>query len=175
MEMSEATVDNRYVADRRTLSWRTVLYGFVRSRRREHRRAAESDVRFLDWHHPWLFFLAVGTMVLSMQETGNLQQFIDDVKSAVDGIVDFPDDAEEPVVEELGRTLAVVSVAISADLSRPELKTLAEYYRERLLALPEVPGRPNLATAAALLLPDVPNRGFCVFAKGIPVRINVGT
>ena len=65
MEMSEAAVDNRYVTDRRTLSWRTVLYGFVRSRRREHRRAAESDVRFLDWHHPWLFFLAVGTMVLS--------------------------------------------------------------------------------------------------------------
>jgi multidrug efflux pump subunit AcrB len=81
----------------------------------------------------------IGSMVLDMQETGNLQQFIDDVKSAVDGIVDFPEDAEEPVIEELGRTLAVVSVAISADLSQPELKALAEYYRERLLALPEVP------------------------------------
>ena len=80
-----------------------------------------------------------GTLVLSMQETGDLQQFIDDVKSAVDGIVDFPDDAEEPIIEELGRTIAVVSVAISADLSQPELKGLAEYYRERLLVLPEVP------------------------------------
>lgn len=65
MEMSEAAIDNRMIDDRRTLSWRTVLFGFVRSRRREHRRALESEVRFLDWHHPWLFFLSVGTMLLS--------------------------------------------------------------------------------------------------------------
>lgn len=65
MEMSEVAVENRAVIDRRTLSWRTVLYGFVRSRRRQHRREQETEVRFLDWHHPWLFFLAVGTMLLS--------------------------------------------------------------------------------------------------------------
>jgi len=81
----------------------------------------------------------VGIMVLDMQESGDLQQFIDDVRSAVDGITDFPDDAEDPVIDELGRTSAVVSVAISADLSPPELKALAEHYRDRLLALPDIP------------------------------------
>ncbi|MCP4469909.1 MAG: efflux RND transporter permease subunit, partial [Gammaproteobacteria bacterium] len=81
----------------------------------------------------------VGIMVLDMQETGNLQQFIDDINSAVDGITDFPDDAEDPLIDELGRTSAVVSVAISARLSQPELKALAEHYRDRLLALPEIP------------------------------------
>jgi multidrug efflux pump subunit AcrB len=81
----------------------------------------------------------VGIMVLDMQESGDLQQFIDDVRSAVDGITDFPDDAEDPVIDELGRTSAVVSIAISAQLSQPELKALAEHYRDRLLALPEVP------------------------------------
>jgi multidrug efflux pump subunit AcrB len=81
----------------------------------------------------------VAIMVLEMQETGNLQQFIDDVNSAVDGITDFPDDAEDPLIDELGRTSAVVSVAISAQLSPPELKALAEHYRDRLLALPEIP------------------------------------
>jgi len=65
MAMSEITIDNRAITDRRSLSWRTVLYGFIRSRRREHRREQETEVRFLDWHHPWLFFLAVGTMLLS--------------------------------------------------------------------------------------------------------------
>ncbi len=25
----------------------------------------DSEVIFLDWHHPWLFFLATGTMLLS--------------------------------------------------------------------------------------------------------------
>jgi multidrug efflux pump subunit AcrB len=81
----------------------------------------------------------VGIMVLDMQEIGNLQKFIDDINSAVDGITDFPDDAEEPLIDELGRTSAVVSVAINAALSQPELKALAEHYRDRLLALPEVP------------------------------------
>ena len=66
-------------------------------------------------------------MVLDMQEIGNLQKFIDDINSAVDGITDFPDNAEEPLIDELGRTSAVVSVAINADLSQPELKALAEH------------------------------------------------
>jgi HAE1 family hydrophobic/amphiphilic exporter-1 len=59
----------------------------------------------------------VGIMVLDMLESGNMRQFIDDVNAAVDGITDFPDDAEDPIVDELGRTTAVVNVAISADLT----------------------------------------------------------
>ena len=81
----------------------------------------------------------VGIMVLEMQESGNLQQFIDDVNSAVDAITNLPVDAEDPVIEELGRTSSIASVAINAELSQSELKALAEYYRERLLALPQVP------------------------------------
>jgi multidrug efflux pump subunit AcrB len=81
----------------------------------------------------------VGVLTLEMAEGSDLSQFIDDIHSAVDSITDFPDDAEEPVIEELGRTEAVVSVAINADLTQPELKALAEYYRNRLLALPDVP------------------------------------
>ena len=57
--------EQRSVQDRREFSWRTVFFGFLRSRRREARRIADGDVVFLDWHHPWLFFLAVGTMLLS--------------------------------------------------------------------------------------------------------------
>jgi len=81
----------------------------------------------------------VGIMTLDMQEVGDLKQFMDDIISEVDAIDDFPSDAEDPVFTELGRTKPVVSVAINTDLSQPELKALAEYYRERLLALPDVP------------------------------------
>jgi len=55
----------RDVEDRRTVTWRTVFFGFTRSRRRGSRREMDGEVVFLDWHHPWLFFLAVGTMLLS--------------------------------------------------------------------------------------------------------------
>ncbi|MCK4742283.1 MAG: efflux RND transporter permease subunit [Sulfuriflexus sp.] len=81
----------------------------------------------------------IGILTLDMQEEGNIQQFLNDVNAAVDSVTDFPDNAEEPIVEELGRTKPVVSVAINAQLTQPELKALAEYYRDRLLALPEVP------------------------------------
>ncbi len=57
--------EKRTAEDRRRFDWRTVLYGFLRSRRRQLRRNADADVIFIDWHHPWLFFLAVGTMLLS--------------------------------------------------------------------------------------------------------------
>jgi hypothetical protein len=65
MEAGGAIAEQRAVADRRQFSWRTVAYGFLFSRRRAVRRDGDGDVVFLDWHHPWLFFLATGTMVLS--------------------------------------------------------------------------------------------------------------
>ncbi len=65
MEMIEAVVDQRALDERRNISWRTVFWGFLRSRRRNQRRQDEGEVILLDWHHPWLFFLAVGTMLLS--------------------------------------------------------------------------------------------------------------
>ena len=65
MEFSTAITEQRTDVDRRTFTWRTVAYGFTLSRRHRHRRVADDDVIFLDWHHPWLFFLATGTMLLS--------------------------------------------------------------------------------------------------------------
>lgn len=75
---------------------------------------------------------------VEMDESGNMDMFINDIKSAVDAITNFPVDVENPVVEQLGRTQAVVSVAVASELNRSELKQLAEYYRTRLLQLPEV-------------------------------------
>jgi len=62
--MSEAILEKRIPRERRRFSWRTVVFGFARSRRHTLRRTQDSDILFLDWHHPWLFFLSVGTMIL---------------------------------------------------------------------------------------------------------------
>ena len=77
MELSSAVIDKRAMQKRREFSWRTVLYGFVRSRRHIHRRDTETDVLFIDWHHPWLFFLAVGTMLMSCLDAFMTVQLID--------------------------------------------------------------------------------------------------
>lgn len=79
--MTDATVEEianqRDGVERRLFSWRTVFYGFLRSRRRATRRDDEGEVLFLDWHHPWLFFLAVGTMLLSCVDAFLTLQLID--------------------------------------------------------------------------------------------------
>ncbi len=77
MESSQALANKRTEEERREFSWRTVFFGFTLSRRREHRRIAEEEVIFLDWHHPWLFFLAVGTMLLSCADAFLTLQLID--------------------------------------------------------------------------------------------------
>ena len=65
MELGSAISEQRSAGERRSFSWRTVAYGFTLSRRHAHRRVVDEEVIFLDWHHPWLFFLATGTMLLS--------------------------------------------------------------------------------------------------------------
>jgi hypothetical protein len=76
MEAGEPVVTERDVADRRTFTWRTVMYGFLYSRRRESRREEDDDV-FIDWHHPWVFAMAVGTMILSVADAFLTLQLID--------------------------------------------------------------------------------------------------
>ena len=51
--------------DRREIGWRTVLFGFTRSRRHSKRRDGEVEPMFSDWHHPWIFFLATSIMLMS--------------------------------------------------------------------------------------------------------------
>jgi hypothetical protein len=65
VERPDNPADSRVLPDRRTPSWRTFVFGYFFSRRREHRRGPEQDNVFIDWHHPWLFFLAIGIMLLS--------------------------------------------------------------------------------------------------------------
>ena len=77
MELSDAVVDKRAATDRRAFSWRTVFYGFIRSRRHNFRRDEEAEVLFIDWHHPWLFFLSVGIMLMSCLDAFMTLQLID--------------------------------------------------------------------------------------------------
>ncbi|MFQ3198428.1 MAG: HAE1 family hydrophobic/amphiphilic exporter-1 [Paraglaciecola sp.] len=81
----------------------------------------------------------VGLMTVKMLQKGDFSQFLDDIKSAVDGISDFPLDTEIATVTETGRTQNVISVALTADLPRGELKDLAEFLKKRLLLNPQIP------------------------------------
>ncbi|HET6629617.1 MAG TPA: DUF5658 family protein, partial [Woeseiaceae bacterium] len=64
-ERADEIGESRVLPDRRAFTWRTFVFGYFLSRRREHRRTSERDSVFIDWHHPWLFFLGTGIMLLS--------------------------------------------------------------------------------------------------------------
>lgn len=67
----------RSQADRRNFSWRTVTFGFLRSRRRDTRRVSEAEPLFTDYHHPWLFFLATGIMLMNCFDAFFTLQLLD--------------------------------------------------------------------------------------------------
>ncbi len=77
-------------------------------------------------------------LTAEMSEEGDIGRFINDIKTAVDAIDDFPDEAEQPVVSEKNRFDQVISIAVTADTSQPHLKVYAEDLKRRLKQLPGV-------------------------------------
>jgi HAE1 family hydrophobic/amphiphilic exporter-1 len=74
----------------------------------------------------------VGSVTVEMQSGGDMATFLMDIKTAVDAIADFPDQAEDPVVKELNRTDAVVSIAVSGPMAETDLKNYCEDLKDRL-------------------------------------------
>jgi HAE1 family hydrophobic/amphiphilic exporter-1 len=82
----------------------------------------------------------IAIFTLEMQEVGNIDTFYDDIKAAIDGIADFPDESEDPAIKQLGRVSAVASIAVTSEnLTSSELKALTEAYRDKLRANPQIP------------------------------------
>ncbi len=77
-------------------------------------------------------------VVAEMLEGGNMIQFLDDIKTEVEAIDDFPKETEKPVIKLLGRTDAVVSIAITGPMSVSDLKFFCEQLKDKLLALNEI-------------------------------------
>ncbi|MDJ0807258.1 MAG: efflux RND transporter permease subunit [Gammaproteobacteria bacterium] len=79
-----------------------------------------------------------GVATLVKREGTQMARFLDDIKSNVDAIDDFPAETELPIVEELGRTDAVVSIAITGADDPVTLKAYAETVKARLQQAAEV-------------------------------------
>ena len=80
----------------------------------------------------------LGIAVVEMHEGADFARFLDDVKTEVEVIDEFPETVELPVIQQLSRTDQVVSIALSGPMSVPDLKAYAEQLKDRLQQLPEV-------------------------------------
>jgi len=80
----------------------------------------------------------IGKVVVKMQEGQNFQAFISDIKTEVEAIDEFPTEAEDPIIRELGLTEHVVSIAVTGPMSPVHLKAYCEDMKERLQRVEEI-------------------------------------
>ncbi|MFN2377610.1 MAG: efflux RND transporter permease subunit [Candidatus Binatia bacterium] len=80
----------------------------------------------------------VGVVTVQAQTGTDPRELLDDVKSRVDSIDTFPEEAEEPIVSEATIRYHVISVAVSGDTDELTLKHFAEQIRDELTAMPEI-------------------------------------
>ena len=74
----------------------------------------------------------IATVTVEKTDTVDLDRFTSDVTNAVDGITEFPENVERPVVSQLGRTDFVASVAITGPKDPVSLKAYAEYIKDQM-------------------------------------------
>ena len=75
----------------------------------------------------------LATATVEKQEGADLDRFSAEIKTEIDAIDDFPENAEVPVVKQLGLTDFVAAVAVTGPESAPDLKAYAEDLKARML------------------------------------------
>jgi len=80
----------------------------------------------------------IATVTIEMEDGGDFIAFKDDITSEVEAIDQFPEDAEEPVVSQLGTTDDVITLLVSGEMPPHHLKAWCEDLKDRLQQFPEV-------------------------------------
>lgn len=80
----------------------------------------------------------MGVAVVELMFGTDAQEALDDVKSAIDRIASFPENAEQPIVFRAKNRVQVISLVIYGDQSEQTLRSLAERTRDELLQLPNI-------------------------------------
>jgi HAE1 family hydrophobic/amphiphilic exporter-1 len=78
------------------------------------------------------------TVTLEMQDGANTTEFLNDIKTEVEAISNFPAEIEDVIVKRLNRTDQVLSIAVTGPMSEPHLKLYCEQLKEKIKQLPLV-------------------------------------
>jgi multidrug efflux pump subunit AcrB len=69
----------------------------------------------------------------------DVRRRLDEIRSRVDGIDSFPEEAEKPVIVQADVRFQVLDVAVSGDVDEATLKRLGQQVRDEIAALPGSP------------------------------------
>ncbi|MFB6352405.1 MAG: efflux RND transporter permease subunit, partial [Bradymonadaceae bacterium] len=110
----------------------------------------------------------VGTVSAELLTSTDPQRALNDIKSAIDRITAFPEDAEEPVVSLATNRRQVVTIVIHGDVDRQTLEQLGERARNELLQ------HKNISVVDVTGLPppeisiEVPQENFRRYGLSLP-------
>ncbi|MFT5461937.1 MAG: multidrug efflux pump subunit AcrB, partial [Planctomycetota bacterium] len=77
----------------------------------------------------------LGTVVIALKSGASSRVVLDDVKTRVGAISTFPEDAEEPIIQEMLLRRQVVNVAIHGDAPEATLRLLGERMRDEISSI----------------------------------------
>ena len=76
----------------------------------------------------------IGTVIVEVETGFRVRDVMSDVKSRIDAIDNFPEETEQPVLEEIVIKAPVMSLTLTAETDEATLNRLAEQVRDDLLA-----------------------------------------
>ncbi|MHC5164847.1 MAG: efflux RND transporter permease subunit, partial [Planctomycetota bacterium] len=79
-----------------------------------------------------------GMVLVEIEDFADNSKVLDDVKAAVDRIITFPKETEEPIIKEETIRNHVITMVLYGDASERTLKELAEQMRDELTAMPNI-------------------------------------
>ncbi len=82
---------------------------------------------------------SMGAVTVEIANGYDLRDVMTDLKTKVDGIANFPENAEKPILEEARLDRQVMSIAVSADVDEKTLREIGEIVRDGLLDYQALP------------------------------------
>ena len=79
-----------------------------------------------------------GTVMAEVYADEDVDEILQDIKSEIDRITTFPEDAEKPVISKLSNRREVISVVVYGDVKEKILREQAERIRDELLELKNI-------------------------------------
>ncbi|MBI1357995.1 MAG: MMPL family transporter [Acidobacteria bacterium] len=79
-----------------------------------------------------------GSVAIEVETGYSTTDLLNDVKTRVDAIDTFPEEAEKPVIREVTNRTQVINISISGQTDEMTLKKIGERVRDELLANPEI-------------------------------------
>ena len=79
-----------------------------------------------------------GSINIEVENGYDIDEVKDEVKSQVDAITSFPDDAEKPTIRSFDGQPEVITIAVDGNLDEDNLINLTEIIKDEIDALPEI-------------------------------------